>query len=99
MVGERPIDPAASRRALTVMPSRGGPPASPMFGIGGNGAELVEIKTDLSWSGARAFRVEIERADQGMVAVLHNVLKDSNGHLRIALNRAEYLLVNASKSP
>ncbi len=90
VVAERPIDPAASRRALTVIPSRSGPPAAPMFGIGGSGAELVEIKTDLSWSAARAFRVEIERADQGLVAVLHNVLKDSNGHLRIALNSAAF---------
>jgi hypothetical protein len=85
-VVERPIDPAGSKRTLTVVPSRTGAPASPMFAIGGSGAELVEMKTDLSWSNARGFRVEIERADQGIVAVLHNVQKDSNGHLRLALN-------------
>jgi hypothetical protein len=85
-VAERPIDPAGSKRAVTVMPSRTGAPSTPMFAIGGNGAELVELKTDLSWSTARGFRVEIERADQGMVAVLHNLQKDSNGQLRLALN-------------
>ncbi|MCU0759515.1 MAG: hypothetical protein MUF07_10050 [Steroidobacteraceae bacterium] len=87
-VAERPIDPAGSRRTLTLVPSRTGMPAAAMFDIGGSGAELVEIKTDLSWSGARAFRIGIERADQGTVAVLHNVLKDSNGHVRLALNSA-----------
>jgi hypothetical protein len=85
-VVERPIDPAASRRALTVIPSRTGAPASPMFAIGGRGAELVEMKTDLSWSSAKVFRIEIERTDQGIVAVLHNVQKDSNGNVRLALN-------------
>ena len=85
-VVERPIDPAASRRVVTVVPSRTGAPSTPMFAIGGDGAELVEMKTDLSWSNARGFRVEIERADQGMVAVLHQVQKDSNGNLRLALN-------------
>jgi len=85
-VVERPIDPAGSRRTLTVVPSRTGAPSAPMFAIGGAGAELVEMKTDLSWSNARGFRLEIERADQGIVAVLHNVQKDSNGHVRLALN-------------
>ena len=86
LVAERPIDPATSRRTLTVIPSRNGPPAAAMFGIGGREAELVEMKTDLSWSDARAFRVQIERADQGLVAVLHQVQKDSNGQVRISLN-------------
>ena len=87
---ERPIDPASSRRTLTVIPSRTGAPRNPMFAIGGSGAELVEMKTDLSWSGARAFRIQIERTDQGIVAVLHNVQKDSNGHLRVALNSSAF---------
>lgn len=89
-VAERPIDPATSRRTLTVLPSRTGAPKRAMFTIGGEGAELVEMKTDLSWSNARAFRIGIERADQGTVAVLHNVLKDSNGNVRIALNSAAF---------
>ncbi len=85
-VAERPIDPAGSRRTLTVIPSRTGEPSTPMFAMGGQGAELVEMKTDLSWSTARAFHLEIERADQGTVAVLHNVQKDSNGNVRLTIN-------------
>jgi hypothetical protein len=73
-----------------VLPSRTGAPKRTMFTIGAGGAELVEMKTDLSWSNARAFRIGIERADQGTVAVLHNVLKDSNGNVRIALNSAAF---------
>jgi hypothetical protein len=87
-VAERPIDPATSKRTLTVIPSRNGAPASPMFSIGGKQAELVEMKTDLSWSDARAFRIEIAREGHGMVAVLHNVAKDSNGNVRMAINSA-----------
>ena len=89
-VTERAIDPATSRRSITIEPSRSGPPKKAMFGIGGKTAELVEMKTDLSWSDARAFRVSIERADQGTVAVLQNVQKDSNGQLRIAVNSSAF---------
>jgi hypothetical protein len=32
------------------------------------------------------FRVTIDRIDQGRVGVLYNLTKDSNGHVRIALN-------------
>ena len=40
----------------------------------------------MSRSAFRAFRVTIDRIDQGRVAIMHNLVKDSNGHLRIALN-------------
>ena len=33
-----------------------------------------------------SYRVTIDRVDQGRVGILHNLVKDSNGHLRIALN-------------
>ena len=85
-VVERAIDPATSRRTITIEPNRSGPPKKAMFGIGGKTAELVEMKTDLSWSDARTFRVSIERTDQGRVAVLHTVQKDSNGQVRISVN-------------
>ena len=89
-LSERPIDAASTRRALLVTPSRTGTPTKPAFAIGGRGAELVELKTDLSWSSAKNFRIQIERADQGIVAVLHNLQKDSNGHARLSLNSSAF---------
>jgi hypothetical protein len=82
----RPIDPATQRRTILVEPSRTGMPRAPMFSIGDTKVELVEMKVDVSWSNNPAFRVAIDRVGEGSIAVLHNVLKDSNGHMRISLN-------------
>ena len=49
-------------------------------------AELVDFKIDETRSTYKTFRITIDRIDQGRVAVLHNLVKDSNGHLRVALN-------------
>ena len=46
----------------------------------------MDLKIDESRSAYRAFRVTVDRIDQGRVAVISNLEKDSNGHLRIALN-------------
>ena len=40
----------------------------------------------MSWSQYSVFRVTIDRVVQGRLAVLGNVMRDSNGQLRIALN-------------
>ncbi len=48
--------------------------------------QLADLKLDVSRSAYRSFRITIDRIDQGRVAILHNVAKDSNGHVRIALN-------------
>jgi hypothetical protein len=47
---------------------------------------MADLRFDVSWSPFSAFRVTIDRVDQGRVAVLHNVLKDSLGSLHIAFN-------------
>jgi hypothetical protein len=85
---ERALDPATSRREIRLLPSRAGASNSPAITIGGSsgGAQLVDLKIDESRSPAHTFRVTIDRIDQGRVAVINNLGKDSNGHLRIALN-------------
>src|SRR5215472_6937613 len=84
---ERALDPATSTREIRLLPSRSGASNSPAITIGGGpSAQLVDLKIDESRSAYRAFRVTIDRIDQGRVAVINNLGKDSNGHLRIALN-------------
>ncbi len=84
---ERALDPATSTREIRLLPSRSGASNSPAITIGGGGsAQLVDLKIDESRSAYHAFRVTIDRIDQGRVAVINNLDKDSNGHLRIALN-------------
>jgi hypothetical protein len=83
---ERPIDPSSRGRTVTVIPSRSGPVRRGLFVTGADGAEFVEMRIDVSWADTPSFRVSLERAGQGRVLRLDNLLRDSNGHLRIAFN-------------
>jgi hypothetical protein len=84
---ERALDPATSTREIRLLPSRSGASNAPAIVIGGGAsAQLADLKIDESRSAYRVFRVTVDRIDQGRVAVISNLEKDSNGHLRIALN-------------
>ncbi|MBS0380083.1 MAG: hypothetical protein JSS29_16505 [Proteobacteria bacterium] len=85
-VADQPLDPATSTREIRVLPSREGASNSPAITIGGGGAQLADFKIDESRSPYHVFRVTIDRIDQGRVGIISNLEKDSNGHLRIALN-------------
>lgn len=83
---ERPLDPATTTRTIRLVPSHEAASTTPAVIIGGGAAELVDFKIDETRSAYKTFRITIDRMDQGRVAVLHNLVKDSNGHLRVALN-------------
>jgi hypothetical protein len=84
---ERALDPATSTREIRLLPSRSGASNTPAITIGGgSSAQLADFKIDESRSPHHSFRVTIDRIDQGRVGVITNLTKDSNGHLRIALN-------------
>jgi len=83
---ERALDPATSTREIRLLPSRAGASNTPAITIGGGSVQLADFKIDESRSPHHWFRVTIDRIDQGRVAVITNLAKDSNGHLRIALN-------------
>ena len=82
---ERALDPATSTREIRLLPSRAGASNTPAITIGGGSVQLADFKIDESRSPHHSFRVTIDRIDQGRVAVITNLAKDSNGHLRIAL--------------
>jgi hypothetical protein len=87
LASERALDPATSTREIRLLPSRTGASNSPAITIGiPGGAQLADLKIDESRSAYHVFRVTVDRIDQGRVAVINNLNKDSNGHLRIALN-------------
>jgi len=85
-VSEQPLEPATATRTIRVVPSHSGPSSAPAVVIGGGATQLADLKIDMSHSQYREFRVTVDRIDQGRVLVIHNLEKDSNGHLRIALN-------------
>ena len=83
---EQPLDAATATRVIRLMPGREGASNSPAVTIGGGAAELVDLKIDESRSAYKVFTVTIDRVDQGRVGIIHNLAKDSNGHVRISLN-------------
>ena len=83
---ERPLEPATNTRVIRLVPSHEAASNSPAVVIGGGQTQLVDFKIDETRSAYKTFRITIDRINQGRVAVLHNLVKDSNGHLRIALN-------------
>ena len=85
-VTEQPVDPATSTRLIKLMPSRTAPSLHPAVTLGGGPAQMADLKIDMSWSKFTAFRVTIDRQDQGRVAVLNYMLRDSNSDLRLAFN-------------
>ncbi len=49
-------------------------------------AELVELLVNVSHARQNAFRVIIDKKDQGRGGTIHNLLRDSNGDLRLIFN-------------
>jgi len=85
-VNERPLDPATSTREIRLVPNRSGASNAPAITIGGGSTQLADFKIDESRSPYHIYRITIDRIDQGRVGVISNLVKDSNGHLRLALN-------------
>jgi len=86
-VAEQPLEPATTTRTIRLLPNKDAAVTAPAVTIGSAGqTQLADLKIDMSHSPYREFRVTIDRVDQGRVAIIHNLAKDSNGHVRIALN-------------
>jgi hypothetical protein len=85
-VRAQPLDPVQTTRTITVIPNRVAPSHRSLVIIGGAQAQMADLKIDVSWSALNIFRVTIDRVEQGRVAILHNVQRDSNGNIHIELN-------------
>jgi hypothetical protein len=89
-VVERTLDAATSTRVIRLLPNRSGASNTPAIVIGGGAAQLVDLHIDETRSPYKDFRVTIDRIDQGRVMVIDNLAKDSNGHLRVAVNSSAF---------
>lgn len=82
----QPLQAVATTRTLTLTPSRAGTPVVHAATLGGGRSELADLRIDMSWSRLAAYRITIDQVDHGRVMVLDRLQRDSNGHLRLALN-------------
>jgi hypothetical protein len=86
LVATQPLEPATATRTITVIPSRVAPSRRSLLTIGGGITQMADLKIDMSWTPMNLFRVTIDRIDQGRVAILHSVQRDSNGNIHLELN-------------
>ncbi|MET0279556.1 MAG: hypothetical protein ABW278_00330 [Steroidobacteraceae bacterium] len=82
----QPLLPVQATRSIVIEPSRYGPVGSSAVRIGAGQTELADFKYLVAWSKFSNFRVTFDRVGHGRVAVVTNLMRDSNGHLRVALN-------------
>jgi hypothetical protein len=82
----QPLEPTTSTRSIPMMPNRVGPSRRSLATIGGASVEMADIKIDMSWSPLDHYQVTVDRVDEGRVAILHNVKRDSSGVLHLELN-------------
>jgi hypothetical protein len=85
---EKPMQPTKSKRTVIVLPAKNGPPTSTTVALAPG--EMTELKIDLGFTQYGVFQATLDRENQGRVAVLDNVMKDSNGHLRLQLNPSAF---------
>jgi hypothetical protein len=85
---ERSIAPSTRKRTILAGVARNGPPSQSSITI--SHGEFAELKVDMTFTKYNAFKVSLDRMNQGRVAVLDGVEKDSNGHLRISLNAGAF---------
>jgi hypothetical protein len=85
---ERAIEPSTRKRTILVTPVRNGPAAKSAMTI--SAGDMAELKVDLGWTRYTTFKVSIDRVDQGRVAVVDGITKDSNGHVRMSLNAGAF---------
>lgn len=48
--------------------------------------QLVDLHIDMGYSKLMQFRMVVDKKDQGRALILNNLLKDSNGELRLTIN-------------
>jgi hypothetical protein len=96
--------------SLRVSPDRAPGVDRARVAVNGSTPQLMDLHIDMSYLKAMQFRMIVDKKDQGRALVLENLLKDSNGELRLTLNtsgiaagiynvRIEALPFHASGSP
>jgi hypothetical protein len=73
-------------RTITVVPDRAPTKRASLRLQLKDTAELVELLVNVSYARFNSFRLTIDKKDQGRGGTIHNLLRDSNGNLRLVIN-------------
>jgi len=81
-----PLRPPAGTRPVRITPDRSPTNRMHLTLQPGERPELLDMRVDVSFARLNAFRVTIDKQDQARVGTIHNLLRDSNGQLRVTVN-------------
>jgi hypothetical protein len=80
------LEPPAIERSMRVAPDRAPGIGRARISVSRGAPQLVDLHIDLSYSKIMQFRLIVDKKDQGRALILENLLKDSNGELRLTFN-------------
>jgi hypothetical protein len=76
----------ATQTDLRVSPDRAPGIDKARISVNRSAPQLMDLHIDLSYSKVMQFRLIVDKKDQGRALILNNLLKDSNGELRLTFN-------------
>ncbi|MDP9012774.1 MAG: hypothetical protein M3O41_09020 [Pseudomonadota bacterium] len=76
----------ATQSDLRVTPDRAPGIDMARISVNRSAPQLVDLHIDMSYSKVMQFRMIVDKKDQGRALILNNLLKDSNGELRLTFN-------------
>jgi hypothetical protein len=76
----------ATQIELRVIPDRAPGIDRARIVVSRSAPQLVDLHIDMSYSQVMEFRMIVDKKDQGRALVVNNLLKDSNGELRLTFN-------------
>jgi hypothetical protein len=80
------LEQPATESTLRVSPDRAPGIDSSRINVSRSAPQLMDLHIDMSYSKSSQFRMIVDKKDQGRALILNNLLKDSNGDLRLTFN-------------
>ncbi len=80
------LEPPAVARDMRVSPDRAPGTDRARVAVNRSAPLLMDLHIDMSYTKAMQFRLIVDKQDQGRALIINNLLKDSNGELRLTFN-------------
>jgi hypothetical protein len=80
------LEPPATQTDLRVSPDRAAGIDRARITVSRGAPQLVDLHIDMTYSKALQYRLIVDKREQGRALILNNLVKDSNGELRLTFN-------------
>jgi hypothetical protein len=80
------LEPPAALTSMKVSPDRAPGVEHARVSVNHAAPQLMDLRIDMSFTKAMQFRLIVDKQNQGRALILNNLLKDSNGELRLTFN-------------